>query len=86
MLDIEVDDTGMPKEILESIIFGYDVANLSLVIAQYAKRIESVDMKVLKDPDCLPEIYKMLRTLDLRDFNSIYSSFASLLAQDEIGG
>jgi len=38
-------------------------------------------MKVLKDPDCLPEIYKMLRALDLRDFNSTYSSLASLLAR-----
>ena len=38
-------------------------------------------MKVLKDPDCLPEIYKMLRPLDLRDFNSTYSSLASLLAR-----
>lgn len=36
-------------------------------------------MKVLKDPDCLPELYKMLRSLDLRDFNSTYSSLAARL-------
>ena len=43
--------------------------------------IESVDMHVLKDPDNRPEIFKMLRSLDLTEFNSTYSLLATLLAR-----
>jgi len=38
-------------------------------------------MHVLKDPDNRPEIFKMLRGLDLTEFNSTYSSLATLLAR-----
>ena len=38
-------------------------------------------MHVLKDPDSHPEIFEMLRSLDLIEFNSTYLSLASLLAR-----
>ena len=38
-------------------------------------------MHVLKDPDSHPELFKMLRSLDLTEFNSTYSSLAALLAR-----
>ena len=38
-------------------------------------------MNVLKDPDSHPVIFKMLRMLDLGEFNSTYRSLASLLAR-----
>lgn len=38
-------------------------------------------MHVLKDPDSRPEIFKMLRSLDLTEFNSTYLSLATLLAR-----
>jgi len=37
-------------------------------------------MHVLKDPDSHPEIVKMLRSLDLTEFNATYSSLATFLA------
>ena len=36
-------------------------------------------MHLLKDPDSHPEIFEMLRSLDLIEFNSTYLSLASLL-------
>ena len=38
-------------------------------------------MTILKDPDSHPAIFKMLRMLDLSEFNSTYRSLASLLAR-----
>ena len=38
-------------------------------------------MNVLKDPESHPAIVKMLRMLDLGEFNSTYRSLASLLAR-----
>ena len=38
-------------------------------------------MHVLKDPDSHPEIFEMLRSLDLIEFNSMYLSLANLLAR-----
>jgi len=38
-------------------------------------------MNVLKDPDSHPEIFEMLRNLDLAEFNSTYLSLANLLAR-----
>ena len=38
-------------------------------------------MHVLKDPDSHPEIFEMLRSLDLAEFNSTYLSLANLLAR-----
>ena len=38
-------------------------------------------MHLLKDPESRPEISKMLRRLDLTEFNSTYLSLAALLAR-----
>ena len=38
-------------------------------------------MHVLKDPDSHPEIFEMLRRLDLIEFTSTYLSLANLLAR-----
>jgi len=38
-------------------------------------------MHVLEDPDSRPEMFEMLRSLDLLEFNSTYLSLANLLAR-----
>jgi len=38
-------------------------------------------MNLLKDPDGHPEIFEMLRVLDLKEFNSTYLSLATLVAR-----
>jgi len=38
-------------------------------------------MNLLKDPNGHPEIFEMLQVLDLKDFNSMYLSLATLVAR-----
>ena len=75
---IGIDDVNMPAELLKS--NNLFLTHWFLVIDRYPQRIGAIDIHVLKDSDICHEIFKMLRSLDLAEFNSMYLSLASLLA------
>ena len=84
---IGVGDDDVPQGLLQSkrsilpLLQNGDTLNFCEVIESYAQRIESVDMEVLKNCQGNREIFKMLRNLNLVEFNSPYVSLATLLSR-----
>jgi hypothetical protein len=65
---IAIEDADMTSEFLQ----GNDIFMMDqvLVVERYAQWIETLDKNILKTSDNHPEIFEMLRMLDLSEFKS----------------